>query len=115
MTLINPFVPADCAPVHWREIKHTTDRLFASAMPATLRQLELFINPDDIDAHRARMEDEFHITSAATLGMARSPYEQAAASGRIQWCRADTAQLHPPCQIRIDGGPWHNLTEFMRP
>ena len=110
MIPINPFIPADCAPVHWQKIKHTTDRLFDSTMPDMLRQLEVFINPDDLDAHRARMEDEFHIASAEALGLGRSAFEIAAATRRIEWRRADSASLHPPCQVRIDAGDWTNLT-----
>lgn len=110
MIPINPFVPADCAPVHWQEIKRTTDRLFDATMPAMLRQLEVFLTPDLLDAHRVQMEDEFHTASAEALELDRSAFEIAAATRRIEWRRADSASLHPPCQVRIDAGDWINLT-----
>ena len=110
MIPINPFIPTDCAAVHWQEIKRTSDWLFDSTMPAMLRQLEIFIDPDVLDAHRVRMEDEFHTVSAEALDLSRSAFENAAATRRIEWRRADSANLHPPCQIRIDGGDWINLT-----
>lgn len=110
MKTFNPFTPADCVAVHWQEIKRTAERLFDFTMPAMLRQMGIYLNPDDIDSYHVRMADEFHAATAEALELDRSPYEIAAATRRIEWRRADSASLHPPCQARIDGGEWLNLT-----
>ena len=115
MNTLTLIAPAGTQPKTWGQVRAESLDVFHVEFASICMQTRHIINPDDWTAHLVEAEDAFHTASAATLGMARSPYEQAAASGRIQWCRADTAQLHPPCQIRIDGGPWHNLTEFMRP
>lgn len=101
--------PHGAAPVTWAILQREASTLFLTDIPAGLMSVGLMASPDELDAFQSATEDEFHNVSAAALGQERSTYEQAAAAGRIQWRRADTAQMRPACQVRIDAGPWREL------
>ena len=115
MNLWETIAPFGTGPICWASLQREIADMFFTELPATLMSVGHMASPEEIDAYQTTAENEFHEVSATALGMDRSPYEQAAALGRIQWRRADTAQLHPPCQIRIDGAPWRNLIEPMKP
>jgi hypothetical protein len=102
--------PASIEPVTWKQIKEMNDATMKTHFESIFQSADILIDPDEWARNLAEAEDEFHAASAEALGMDRSSFESSAVDGRIQWSRADTAQLYPPCQIRIDGGPWHYLT-----